>query len=50
MSHFVSVRECYDLLINAEEIEIDSIDEVELQGWVYSMCLFFRIREFRRGF
>ncbi len=34
MSHFVSVRECYDLLINAEEIEIDSIDEVELQGWV----------------
>ena len=32
MSHFVSVRELYELIQSPQKIELDSLDYIELQG------------------
>lgn len=34
MSQYVSVRELYELIVNPGDIELDSLDLVEVQGWV----------------
>lgn len=34
MSQFVSVRELYELVQSSQKIELDSLDFIEVQGWV----------------
>ena len=34
MSHFVSVRELYELIQSPQKIELDSLDYIEVQGWI----------------
>ena len=34
MFEYMTIRELYDLIVNDVELEKDSLDYVELQGWV----------------
>lgn len=34
MITFMTVRECYELVREADQLELDNIEYIELQGWV----------------
>lgn len=34
MMSFLTIRECYELVAHGSEIELDSLEYVELQGWI----------------
>ena len=34
MKQYITVRECYELIQDKNHLELDSIDEVEVQGWI----------------